>query len=112
MVVLRQGSDSNPNIEVLDDERAAGSTVTVHFEARPPNAARRVEPEAQSVVVVQLGKNLGAAAETTHVTRPRGLARWLSPKLWLISVENHWVFLAVGLAVAALLFCTARLRGY
>jgi hypothetical protein len=112
MVELQRSDVANPPAELSDQESNPGSVGTLHFEARSPKAAHRVEPEGQSVVVTQLGRSLGAATETTHVTRPRGLARWLSAKYWIISIENHWVFIAVGLSVVVLVFCAARLRGH
>ena len=111
MVDVRHSLGSDPNIEVPERESAPGSGTTVHFEARPPKAARCVEPEVKSVVVAESGKNPNVAAETTHVTRPRGVARWLSPSSWVIAFENHWVFIAVGLSLLALFVCAARLRG-
>lgn len=112
MVVLRHLVGSDPNIQISDEESTLGSAVTVHFDARVPKAARRIDPEGQSVVVAEPGRTLNVVVETTHVTRLRGVARWLSPNQWVITFENHWVFVAVGFCLVALLVCVARLRGH
>jgi len=113
MVVLRHLDGSDPNIEFCNEESGPGSAVTMHFNARSPKAAHGLVPELPSVVVrdAQLASRL-SSAETTYITRPRGWARWLSPKLWVITLENHWVFVALGLLLVSLLFVATRMRGY
>jgi len=108
---LRHLNGSNPTIEVCDSETASGTAVAVHFEARPPKAPHSVEQEIPSVVIGSTPPAKDGCAEVTHVTRPRGLARWLSLKVWVIAVERHWVFIALSIAVSALLICAAKLHG-
>jgi hypothetical protein len=113
MAVLRHLVGSDPSIAVSDEEIAAGVAVTLHFEARHPKPSHSIEQNTPSIVIsnTPLGKHLGNAAEVTHITRPRGMARWFSLNTWIILLESHWVFIALGLSVLALLICTAKLHG-
>ncbi len=114
MVVLRHLLGSDPSIEVADEERLGASAITLHFEARPPKAARSVEQDSRSVVVsdAQVGKNatFGDPADVTQVTRTRGIARWLSPSHWVILLESNWVVVVVGISVLVLLMCAVKLH--
>ncbi len=114
MVVLRHLLGSDPRIEVADDELLGASAVTLHFDARQPKPALSIEQETRSVVVseVQAARNSfsGDPADVTQVTRTRGIARWLSPRHWIILLESNWVVVVVGLSVLVLFICAVRLH--
>ncbi len=114
MVVLRHLVGSDPSIEFADEESIGNAAVTQHFNAQPPKAARRIEPEKRSVVIneAQSAKMpMGVdPADVTQVTRPRGASKWLTASHWLILFETNWVVFVIGLSVLGLLVCAVRLR--
>ncbi len=114
MVVLRHLLGSDPSIEVADEEHLGASAITLHFEARLPKAALSIQQDSRSVVVsdTQIGRNatFGDPADVTQVTRTRGIARWLSPRHWIILLESNWVVFVVGLSVLVLLMCVVKLH--
>ena len=114
MVVLRHLVGSDPSIEFADEEHVGNAAVTLHFEPRPPKAAVSIEQEQRSVVITDPYSprvpGAGDPADVTQVTRPRGVARWLTLNHWIILLESNWVVVVVGLSVLVLLVCAVRLR--
>jgi hypothetical protein len=114
MVVLRHLLGSDPSIEVADEELFGTPAVTLHFDARQPKRALSFEQEPRSVVVSETQvvpiAFSGDPADVTQVTRTRGIARWLSPRHWIILLESNWVVVVVGLSVLVLLICAVRLH--
>jgi hypothetical protein len=114
MVVLRHLVGSDPSIEFADEDNIGNAAVTLHFNAQPPKAARRLEPDKHSVVINEAqGPKMpsgGDPADVTQVTRPRGAAKWLTASHWLVLLESNWVLFVIGLSVLGLLVCAVRLR--
>jgi len=113
MAVPRHLDGLDPHMEASEHEVDGGAPVSVHFEAHPLKAPRTIEQEPQSIVISNLvpGKNLASALDDTHVTRRRGVVRWLSLSTWIILLESQWVLVALGVSVLLLLVCAAKLHG-
>ncbi len=113
MVVLRHLVGSDPSIEFADEEYIGNAAVTLHFEPRPPKAAVSIEQDQRSVVIAEPFARVpgpGDPADVTQVTRPRGVARWLTLNHWIILLESNWVVVVVGFSVLVLLICAVRLH--
>jgi hypothetical protein len=114
MVVLRHLVGTDPSIEFADGDNIGGHAVTQHFSAQAPRAAQRIEQDRRSVVINESQPLkmpvCGDPADVTQVTRPRGVAKWLAAKHWLVLLETNWVVFVVVLCVLGLLVYAVRRR--
>jgi len=97
MDVPRHLIGSDPDVQIASSQPDGDLPRAVHIDARPPCPVTHVQQEAKSIVITEpRGLSMSCdAADVTQTIRPRAH----SSTNMIAWVEEHWVPLAVGVAV-------------